>query len=51
MAHREFECPVPRISELPQTMVKATVKLEAVALKWRALAARRRARLALEEGL
>jgi uncharacterized repeat protein (TIGR03809 family) len=42
MAHREFECPVPRISELPQTMVKATVKLEAIALKWRALAERRR---------
>ncbi|AMN41309.1 TIGR03809 family protein [Rhodoplanes sp. Z2-YC6860] len=42
MAHREFECPVPRISGLPQTMVKATVKLEATALKWRALAERRR---------
>jgi uncharacterized repeat protein (TIGR03809 family) len=42
MAHREFECPVPRISELPQTMVQATVKLEAAALKWRALAERRR---------
>ena len=42
MAHREFECPVPRISELPQTMVPATVRLEAVALKWRALAERRR---------
>ena len=42
MAHREFECPVPRISELPQTMVQATVKMEAVALKWRALAERRR---------
>jgi uncharacterized repeat protein (TIGR03809 family) len=42
MAHREFECPVPRISELPKTMVQATVKLEAVALKWRALAERRR---------
>jgi uncharacterized repeat protein (TIGR03809 family) len=38
----QFECPVPRISELPPTMVKATVKLEAVALKWRALAERRR---------
>jgi uncharacterized repeat protein (TIGR03809 family) len=42
MAHREFECPVPGISELPKTMVQATVKLEAVALKWRALAERRR---------
>ena len=43
MAHREFECPVPRISsELPKTMVQATVKMEAVALKWRALAERRR---------
>jgi len=42
MAHREFECPVPRISELPQTMVPATVRLEAVALKWRGLAERRR---------
>ena len=42
MAHREFECPVPRITELPQTMVQATVKMEAVALKWRALAERRR---------
>ena len=42
MAHREFECPVPRISELPQTMVQATVKLEAAAFKWRALAERRR---------
>jgi uncharacterized repeat protein (TIGR03809 family) len=42
MAHREFECPVPRISELPQTMVNATVRLEAIALKWRALAERRR---------
>jgi uncharacterized repeat protein (TIGR03809 family) len=42
MAHREFECPVPRIPELPQTMVQATVKMEAVALKWRALAERRR---------
>jgi uncharacterized repeat protein (TIGR03809 family) len=42
MAHREFECPVPRTSELPQTMVKATVRLEAIALKWRALAERRR---------
>ncbi len=28
MAHREFECPVPRISELPPTMVQATVKLK-----------------------
>ena len=42
MAHREFECPVPRISELPQAMVQATVKLEAVAIKWRVLAERRR---------
>jgi uncharacterized repeat protein (TIGR03809 family) len=42
MAHREFECPVPRSSEVPQTMVKATVRLESVALKWRALAERRR---------
>ena len=42
MAHREFECPVPRISELPKTMVQATVKMEAIALKWRALAERRR---------
>jgi uncharacterized repeat protein (TIGR03809 family) len=42
MAHREFECPVPRISALPQTMVQATVRLEAVALKWRGLAERRR---------
>src|SRR5258708_23985557 len=42
MAHRGFECPVPRISELPKTMVQATVKLEAVALKWRALAERGR---------
>jgi uncharacterized repeat protein (TIGR03809 family) len=42
MAHREFECPVPRSSEVPQTMVKATVRLENVALKWRALAERRR---------
>ena len=42
MAHRKFECPVPRISELPKAMVQATVKLGAVALKWRALAERRR---------
>ena len=42
MAHRQFECPVPRSSEVPQTMVKATVKLEKVAQKWRALAERRR---------
>ena len=42
MAHREFECPVPRSSEVPKTMVKATVRLENVALKWRALAERRR---------
>jgi uncharacterized repeat protein (TIGR03809 family) len=42
MAHREFECPVPRIPGLPQTMVKAAVTLEATALKWRALAERRR---------
>ena len=42
MAHREFECPVPRTSELPKTMVQATVKMEAIALKWRALAERRR---------
>ena len=43
MAHREFECPVPRITpELPKTMVQATVRMEAIALKWRALAERRR---------
>ena len=42
MAHRQFECPVPRSSEVPRTMVKATARLEAVALKWRALAERRR---------
>ena len=42
MAHRQFECPVPRSSEVPRTMVKATVRLESVALKWRALAERRR---------
>ena len=42
MAHRAFECPVPRIPELPETMVLATAKLEAAALKWRALAERRR---------
>ena len=42
MAHRKFECPVPRISEVPETMVLATVRLEAAALKWRALAERRR---------
>ena len=42
MAHREFECPVPRSSEVPPSMVKATARLESVALKWRALAERRR---------
>ena len=42
MAHRQFECPVPRSSEVPPSMVKATARLESVALKWRALAERRR---------
>lgn len=45
MAHRQFECPVPRITDLPQTMVSATVKMERAALKWRALAEKRRAHL------
>src|SRR5262245_35400089 len=42
MAHRQFECPVPRTSEVPASMVGATAKLQSVALKWRALAERRR---------
>jgi hypothetical protein len=42
MADRQFECPIPRIKELPATMVQATVNLQNVALKWRELAERRR---------
>jgi len=43
MAHRLFECPVPRTPDVPDSMVSATVRMERVALKWRALAERRRA--------
>jgi uncharacterized repeat protein (TIGR03809 family) len=41
MANQEYECPVPRIADVPPGMVAATAKFESVALRWRALAERR----------
>ena len=43
MADRQFTCPVPRKDQVPKSMLQATLTLERVALKWRALAERRRA--------
>lgn len=43
MAERQFTCPIPRTAQLPKSMVKATVIMERIALKWRDLAERRRA--------
>jgi hypothetical protein len=42
MADRQFECPVPRIPEFPPTLAQAAAELGRIALKWRALAERRR---------
>ena len=43
MADREFSCPIPRIAEVPSSMVASARKWERIALKWRVLAERRRA--------
>ncbi len=43
MAERQFTCPIPRTALLPKSMLKATLEMERVALKWRDLAERRRA--------
>jgi hypothetical protein len=45
MADWEFSCPIPRLAELPSSMLEASRKWERTALKWRALAERRRADL------
>ena len=45
MADWEFSCPIPRLAELPSSMLEASRKWERTALKWRALADRRRADL------
>ncbi|MCX7312753.1 MAG: hypothetical protein NTV56_13770 [Alphaproteobacteria bacterium] len=43
MADRQFSSPTPRTSEVPFSMITAVRKWERLALKWRALAERRRA--------
>jgi uncharacterized repeat protein (TIGR03809 family) len=42
MADRQYECPVPRIPECNPSLAKAAAAVGRVALKWRALAERRR---------
>jgi hypothetical protein len=42
MADRQFTCPIPRTAQMPAKMIPPTIRLERVALKWRALAERRR---------
>lgn len=42
MADRPFSCPIPRTAQMPDAMVPPTLRLERVALRWRALAERRR---------
>jgi hypothetical protein len=42
MANREFTSPIPRRAEVPFHMLSATRKWEAIALKWRNIAERRR---------
>jgi uncharacterized repeat protein (TIGR03809 family) len=42
MGDRPFTCPVPRADAMPESMKPATIKLQQVAQKWRALAERRR---------
>jgi len=42
MGDRPFTCPVPRTEAMPETMKPTNIKIQRVALKWRALAEQRR---------
>jgi len=42
MGDRPFTCPLPRSEAMPEGMKPATMRLQQVAQKWRALAERRR---------